>query len=154
MPRKSAVERDFEPLMPEGERPPPPDNLSEAQAEVWRRTVDSMKVGWIGGEAHELLRRYVVLMVEADRLENELSATPVTAPDYTRLRQSYLEVAKAALAYARSLRLTPRGNSPRDGRDPRRGSNGFKPWEDDCPAPRPVRPSLVRSKTHPRPWDD
>ena len=69
---------------------------------------------------------------KAARLEAELRKLNVNHPSYERLTACYDKMAALALGYARALRLTPKGNAPRDARSATR-SNSVMPWEDRAP---------------------
>jgi len=131
MPRRSAAAADFMPLTVEHDRPEPPPDMPDAQAVIWRKTVESMRATWFTPETHDLLRRYCFAMSEAARIESELARIGPGMPSYDRLAVRYSEMSKLALSYGRALRLTPKANkeTKADGRDPRR-SNYPKPWDD------------------------
>jgi hypothetical protein len=119
MPRRSAVEADFMHLMPAADRPEPPPDLPDAQAVIWKKTVNSMRATWFTPECHDLLRRYCFCMSESARLEAELGRVGPGLPSYDRIAVRYSEMSKLALSYGRALRLTPRANkeSTADGRE-------------------------------------
>src|SRR5215212_3377089 len=86
--RKSAAElsviRGGGPLFTGGphEKPDPPAELSDDEAQVWRATVEAMRPGWFTAETLPLLQRYCVHVVLAQRiaraidpadLENDIS---------------------------------------------------------------------------------
>ena len=135
MPRKSANQLAMEGITSsapwaEHERPPPPADMPEAAAIVWREVVSSMKARHFLKEAHQLLARYCHAMAECARLESELARVGVGLPGYDRLSQRLNSTAATALSYARALRLTPKSNleSRAGGRDPHR-TIGPKPWD-------------------------
>ena len=39
-------------------RPPPPEDFTAEQAEIWRATVATMPVGWFGRETYQILASY------------------------------------------------------------------------------------------------
>jgi hypothetical protein len=135
MPRRS---RNDIPPIAELDRPSPPADMPEAAAVVWRKAVGSMKPQWFGPEMHDLLCVYCGAMAEVKRLQAEFGGLNVNDPRYERLTARHDKMAAQALAYARALRLTPRGNSPRDCRDNGRHFEGAAPW--DRTARRQVQP--------------
>jgi hypothetical protein len=137
MPRRSAADIDFAPLIaPADDRPAPPADMGEAARAIWNDVVSAMRSRWFTRENVELLARYAHAMAETRRLEAELDRTSVSFPAYDRISQRLNATATLALSYARALRITPRGNkeSKVDGRDSRR-SNLPKPWEPLPPGP-------------------
>jgi hypothetical protein len=91
--------------------------MSEDAAAIWRAIVGSMRPTWVGPEAFDLLKRYCFAQTESAKLEGQLIATPMTDPTRPALVKQYRDMCQLALSYSRSLRLAPKGNSPRDGRD-------------------------------------
>jgi len=128
MPRRAAADV-VVPIIEEVDRPPPPADMSEAAAVVWRSTVANMSAKWFTPETHSLLGTYCTLTAEIKRLEVEFTRLDVTDPQYERLTARHDKMAAQALSYARALRLTPRANqTARDARDAQR-SNSPKPWQ-------------------------
>jgi hypothetical protein len=120
MPRRPAADI---PSVAELDRPKPPVGMSPEAAAIWNCVVGSMRPGWIGPEAFAVLGRYCFAESEAARLEVEMTAMPMTNPARVHLVKQYKEMSTLALSYGRSLRLTPKGNTPRDGRD---NGHGFE----------------------------
>ena len=137
MPRRAAADLAVTPIG-QIDRPPAPSSIPEDAAAIWRVVVNCMKPGWIGPEAHALLERYCFAQSEAVRLEGKLVATPMTDPTRAQLVQQYKQMTAMALSYARSLRLPPKGNTPRDCRDNGRHFEGAAPR--DRTARRQVQP--------------
>jgi len=137
MPRRAAADLAVTPIG-QIDRPPPPASLSPAAGEVWRVVISCMKPGWIGPEAHKLLERYCFAQSEAAKLEGELIQMPMTDPLRAGIVKQYREMCALALSYARSLRLPPKGNTPRDCRDNGRHFEGAAPR--DRTARRQVQP--------------
>jgi len=113
MPRKSP--HDIPPVYEI--RPDPPAGMSEDAAAIWRACVACMCPGWVGGEAYALLARYCFAMADSAKLETELLATPLSDRGRAVIVRQYKDMCGTALAYGRALRLSPRGNTPRDVRD-------------------------------------
>ena len=65
MPRRRASDN-VTPLFPDGPRPPPPADLSQKEAQVWRDTVDSMPARWFTPETWPVLRGYCAHVIAAD----------------------------------------------------------------------------------------
>jgi hypothetical protein len=134
MPRKSANEIATEvvvaPVPFKHERPDPPDGMPLPQAAIWRDAVSSMRAGWFSRETHALLCRYCNSMAECERLEGELARMDIASPEYERVSKRRSATATTALAYARSLKITPLSNkcNTANARDPAR-SLYPRPWE-------------------------
>ena len=117
------------PPIGEVDRPPPPADMPEAAAAIWRKTVASMKPTWFTPETHDLLARYCGAMAESKRIEAEFGRLDVSNPDYEKLTRLYDRLSATALSYARALRITPKANrTTSEARDAAR-SNVRKPWE-------------------------
>lgn len=114
MPRRPAADI---PPIGEIDHPKPPAGMAPEAAEIWNCVVGSMRAAWVGPEAFQILARYCFSQAEAAKLEGEMLATPMTDPSRPGLVKQYREMSALALSYSRSLRLTPKGNTPRDGRD-------------------------------------
>ena len=129
MPRRAAADLAVVPI-DKIDRPPPPEDIPEAAAAIWRAVISNMRPTWFSPENFALLQTYCVLTVEKKRLEAAFSRLEdvVHNPNYERLIARHDKVATQALAHARALRLTPRANATnREARDPLRGMQ--KPWE-------------------------
>ena len=144
MPRKSANEIATEvvvaPAPFKHERPDPPNGMPLPQAAIWRDAVSSMRAGWFSRETHALLCRYCSSMAECERLEAELARMDIASPEYDRVSKRRSATATTALAYARSLKITPLSNkcNTANARDAGR-SLYARPWQqrgDDGDEPR------------------
>jgi hypothetical protein len=126
--RKSAAELAVVPISAV-QRPEPPAEFDEREAEIWRQTVGGMRADWFGVETHPLLRCYCHEVALVDFLAATLRTTPTGDKAYGKLLGMHSRVTKTMLTLARSLRITPQSNrmSSRDGRDP--GGGRPKPWE-------------------------
>jgi len=138
MPRRSPNDI---PSVAELDRPQPPAGMAPDAAEIWNCVVGGMRATWVGPEAYQVLSRYCFAMAEATKLEDQMLATPMTDPARPRLVKMYKEMSALALSYGRSLRLAPKGNTPRDGRD-----DGFA-YE------APGNGRHPRHRRHPQPWE-
>lgn len=127
-------------------RPVPPEGLGEPESALWRRIVAAMPAGWFKREHIEMLARYCQHQVRAERFNRWANATTgehlddgFSLEDFDRLCRMADRESRAALALARSMRLThqaqlraetaatKRGNQP-DIPDTWNGEHG-KPWE-------------------------
>ena len=68
MPRKPAAELSVVPLIPGEGRPPPPEDLTRREAEIWRSIVDPMPSRWFGRETWPLLRALCLHTVMLEQL--------------------------------------------------------------------------------------
>lgn len=135
MPRKSKESMQVarvEPLR-RIERLRPPPGMSPRENEIWLGVVNPLPADYLKPEMGEQLKAYCFHQAMAERLAAKLASSD---PDGEWLKLSAQQIAhsKAALAFARSLRLTNQARQLPDmvGRktlqDPR---NGRKPWETD-----------------------
>src|SRR5262245_61665835 len=92
----------------------PPAELSDAQAQVWRDAVGSMRGGWLQRGAHAILVEYTRHVCRARLLEQEIAhfdrewiAAPGGLERLDRLLAAADRESKAVVACARALRLTP-----------------------------------------------
>jgi hypothetical protein len=134
--RKSAAELAVVPVAIEARRPPPPDDLTQAQAQVWRDTVATMPAGWFNRSHAPLLVAYCRHVARAAELEHVLRGTMAPGSDATleqadRLLKMAERETRAITACARSLRLTLQSQMhPRTaGRATVNDRGGPKPWE-------------------------
>jgi hypothetical protein len=95
--------------LPHERRPPPPAELTEAQATVWRDTVSTMPPGWFRHESFPVLTAYCRHVVRARRLDAEIEKQTASVDDPTLLEKLYAMAkreGRAVLAHARALRIT------------------------------------------------
>jgi len=123
------------------ERPPPPDDLTGEQREVWRKTVSALPAGWIAPEHHEILKAYCRHAIRAHDLSERLDAADVSklgnlgAPmgleTYDKIRRAAESESRAMLAAARALRLTVTSQTRQETAATKRAasSSGRPPWE-------------------------
>ena len=94
--------------------PPPPSELSDAQAAVWRDAVSCMPGDWLRRGAHGILIEYCrhvcrsrLLEVQIAHFQQELIAAEGGLERLDKLLAAADRETKSALACARALRLTP-----------------------------------------------
>lgn len=86
-------------------RPAPPRELSERAASVWRAAVSSMPADWITPEQHPQMVAYCRHVERSERFEALLTDADELL-ELDRLAKMVERENRAALALARSLRLT------------------------------------------------
>ena len=141
--RKSSAELEVAPVQIDcaKQRPAPPENLGEAESEIWRRIVASLPAGWFSAEHRELLERYCEHQHRAERF-SRVASKMAAADDLTRDDISDIDKAsrmaeresRAALAMARALRMTIVAQTRQEtASTARAGSSGITPpwWEAD-----------------------
>jgi hypothetical protein len=98
-----------------GEKPDPPESLTDEEAVIWRRVVAVLPDGWFGPECHDLLARYCEVMARAEVLAHVLrkvgKGKSFTLQDRALLMQQRSDL-RAANMLATSLRLTPKSRVP------------------------------------------
>jgi hypothetical protein len=95
-------------------RPPPPDDLTEAQAAEWRIVVRRMPSDWFPAETHSLLAAYCahvttlrLLTAEVERFRPEWANDAEGLHRLDKLLAMREREARAMSAAATRLRLTP-----------------------------------------------
>jgi hypothetical protein len=107
MPRQSTASLAVVPIKPAAStRLAPPANLTADQKDLWRATVAALPADFFGKEQTPMLTSYVRHLARANDLERALQTLDPLAPDYLRLSSASVQQTKAALAFARALRLT------------------------------------------------
>jgi hypothetical protein len=93
---------------------PPPPELTDAQAQVWRDAVSSMPGNWLQRGAYAVLTEYCrhvcrarLLEAQVARFEEEWLKADGGLERFDKLLAMADREGKAALACARALRLTP-----------------------------------------------
>jgi phage terminase small subunit len=109
--------------------PPPPDTLSDDQAQVWRDTCESQNAEWLDTGPGPLLEDYCAAVVKVRKLRNLIRLEEAN-PDNKGLASLDLEERKekasqAMQRLARALRLTPQSRIRAD----KSGNDQGKPWE-------------------------
>ena len=119
------------------ERLPMPAGMSQAQAAVWKRTVDSLPGDWFGTSDGPLLVQYCRWVVEADALQAKKDELPQDALEtetglryYERISRMHANATAAIVSLATKMRLTPHSRyGPKKAH--RMESQGAKrPWEE------------------------
>ena len=94
--------------------PPPPSEVSDAQAAVWRDAASCMSGDWLRRGAHAVLIEYCrhvcrsrLLEVQIAHFQQEWIAADGGLERLDRLLAMAERESKAAIACARALRLTP-----------------------------------------------
>lgn len=99
-------------------RDAPPRDLPKRAAEVWRQTVGAMRADWFTSESLPMLAAYCRHVARAEELEARADELRDTLTDYDRLCKMIDRENRAALALARSLRITKQAQA-----DPKRAGN-------------------------------
>jgi hypothetical protein len=113
MPRRSRADLSVVVPLSTTRRPPPPDELTAEQGEVWRASVAAMPADWFGRETYPLLAAYCRHVCRSRWLAQEIDANAdrilkldggVAMLD--KLFGMAERESRAVMAHARSLRLT------------------------------------------------
>jgi hypothetical protein len=86
--------------------PPPPERLSEVERALWVRLIESRRPGWFAGSP-EVLERYCVTILEAERIDAELRKAAPGNDRHARLARLHRQAAALAAMLATKLRLVP-----------------------------------------------
>jgi hypothetical protein len=115
MPRKSTAALLALPaIKPPMPRLRAPADLTPAQAAHWHAVIDSLPGGYVGPEAAQQMRAYCVHAALADDLAQRLTTLDPLADGWVKLSACQVSHSKAALAFARALRLTTISRMERD----------------------------------------
>lgn len=114
----------------------PPSGLSEAELQVWLRTVNGLPAEWFQSEHVPLLTNYCRHVVTADLLDAQLKAF---APEwlkedaglerYSLLLDLFGKETKMIQSWARSLRLTHQSRYKSNVASTRSVQRGPRPWQ-------------------------
>lgn len=139
--RKSAAELATGPVdVLEVRRPPPPDYLSAAQAEIWMKVTGCFPPDYFRKAEQDLLAMYCRHVTESMRISVLIDTLPEKVIKegiegvnlYAKLLRMRDTETRAATALARSMRIThqSRVHSETAGRMVESTSDDPKPWED------------------------
>jgi hypothetical protein len=134
--RRSRESLSVVPIDIDGQRPPPPADLTAEEANVWISTVRAMKAGWFTPEAWPLLARYcrhaVLAQMLGQAIEKEIGPKRIL-PDnldrFRKLRNMHASEGAMMVRLATKMRLTPHSRTRADtsALDPSGGRP--KPWD-------------------------
>jgi hypothetical protein len=125
------------------ERPAPPDELTEAEAEEWRAIAGRMPPDWFTRENHPLLAEYCRHIVRAGDLAKDITAFKRFPPEvrlttdgiqrYDMLLRMADRERAAMVNLATKMRLTQQSRYRADKAAPaaERGKTVSKPWQMD-----------------------
>src|SRR5690349_15437450 len=96
-----------------GQRPQPPDELTDEQADLWRAVVTTKPADWFQPDTHPLLSQYVrhvtaarVLATQIDGMDPACLADQEHLQRYEKLLAMRERESRAINALARGMRLT------------------------------------------------
>lgn len=111
---------------------PVPDDLSPAEAKVWRTTVESKPADWFGPDSYPLLKEFVRAAAMCDHLAQPI-ADAVEAKDTRKIRAGLNmrdREAKRMADIATKLRLTQQSRyTPGAAATADRRAGGKRPWQ-------------------------
>ncbi len=134
--RPSSAALSVTPIVPV-QRPGPPAELTEAQAQEWRATVARMPTDWFGPEVCPLLVQYVRHIANARAIARLIDAfTPARLADddglrqFARLTRLAERETRAISSLATKLRLTPQSRyTPHRAATVAKANTERRPWE-------------------------
>lgn len=111
---------------------PVPDGMSEAEATVWRETVESKPADWFGADSYPVLREYVRAVVMCDDLA-AVVARAVKGDDADAVKVA-LDMrdkeSKRMAQLATKLRLTQQSRyTPQAAATADKRASGKRPWQ-------------------------
>ena len=92
----------------------PPRALTKAEHRHWTATVDALPAFFFGPEHAQQLAQYVQHAALAEQFGAWLAKSAPDTPEWVRINAAMLGHSKAALAYARALRITVNSRADRD----------------------------------------
>lgn len=131
--RKSSAELSVVPVRCDLQRPPPPTNLTKAQAKIWREIVDTSPAGWFR-EGDTLLSLFCQHTATAELINSMIDKTDFKTtplPQLNRLLGIRCRETMLILSLATKMRLTPQARMhPRTaGRAFDSAQPGPRPWD-------------------------
>lgn len=114
------------------ERPAPPDDLTDEQAEAWRGVVEPLPAEWFPPETLGLLAQYCRHLVAARRVADMVADYEKTKPSqfdietYDRLLKMQEREGRALSSLATRMRLT---QQTRYDKSRKRGTLARRPWK-------------------------
>lgn len=134
--RKSTADLSVVSVLPD--RPKPPSELADEEAEVWGQIVGSRPGDWLGRDAAPLLVQYCRHIVRARRaaqligqLETSDDADEFSVATWKDLLVIQERETRAMLACARSLRITHQAQYRADSVAANKSTKAKRPWEYD-----------------------
>jgi len=132
MPRRSSASLALVPASQPIPFAPVPVGLSEAEAVLWRETVESKPAEWFGADSWPVLKEYVRAAVMCDTLAKVVADT-VRGGDTEEIK-AVLDMrdkeAKRATSLATKLRLTQQSRyTPQAAATADKRGSGRRPWQ-------------------------
>lgn len=103
-------------------RPPPPDNLTPAQAAVWTSIVDCEAQGWFKPTQFGMLANYCRLHIRCDELAVAIGQSDDALTKFLRCSHELTSI-------ARSLRLTHQSRYYPETAGKKSSATGPRPWD-------------------------
>ena len=132
--RKSTAQLAVVPIKCEAQRPPPPADLTQDQAKIWRDVVATTPAGWFR-EGDVLLGLYCRHVHTANVLAgiiNSFSVEDCEMQQLNRLLTMRERETRMLTHLATKMRLTPQARiSPRSAGRQMESAGSRRPWEDD-----------------------
>jgi hypothetical protein len=121
-----------------GQRPEPPEALSEAEADIWRRVAATKPHDWFTPDTYPLLAEYCRATVAANQIASELSKIKVVPKNgdkfrrWLALRDRQDKTARLLATLATKMRLSQQSRYTEKTADTAaRRIAGSRPWEFD-----------------------
>jgi hypothetical protein len=111
-----------------GKVAPPPANLGEPEAKLWRAITAARPVDWFDAASLPLLQRYVRTAIHAEKLADELDLAPIGSPAHAALVKMVVQCNASLGGLAARLRLSTQVSiTPRS-----TGHLGERGWADSA----------------------
>lgn len=115
-----------------GKRLPVPEDLTEAQALLWGRIVDSKPADWLTQDTMPLLKEYVRSSTMCDALESQVQVAMAAGEfgDVKALLKMRDAESRRLTTIATKLRLTPQSRyTPQAAATASKKNQATKPWQ-------------------------
>ena len=98
------------------QRPAPAAHLTDEQAEIWQRVVDSLPPEWFRPETLDLLGEYCVQVTTSRKVAKMIDALPVDAPAERLQQLIYLteKTARLTISLATKMRISQQSTYDRE----------------------------------------
>lgn len=107
-----------------------PTDLTDAEAGLWRKVVDSKPADWFGEDTAPLLKEYVRAAMMCDRLDEAMRAKSGDVSELKSLLQMRDLESKRATTLATKMRLTPQSRyTPQAASTANKKASGARPWQ-------------------------
>lgn len=118
-----------------GQRPEPPEHLTDAQKEEWWAVVNRMPADWFPRETHAMLAQYCRHVARAGDiatvLDRMINSKKMDARVYEKLLRQEMAQSRAICTLATKMRLSQQSTYDKSKKKSFNEGSVSAPWEDD-----------------------